>query len=144
MSQNVQTARQRFVKRGNTLKSQRLTLALEDGPLELELREVTAKRRTQLLKDCTTVNEDGDGGKVDQEKLVPAVLIACVYDAATGEPMFSEADRDLINGMSAAFIDEVFAPAAALSGLTKEAQEQLKGNSDATAAADSSSPSPAN
>lgn len=144
MTQTVQSSRQRFVKRGTALKSERLTITLEDGPLELELRELTSKRRTQLLKDCAIVNDDGDHRGIDQGKLIPAVLINCVFDAGSGDPLFTEADRDLIGGMSAAFLDEVFAPAAALSGLTSEAEEELKGNSDATAGADSSSPSPAN
>lgn len=135
--------RNRFVQRGTTLKTQRLTLTLPDGPLELELREVTADRRGDILDACARTNEDGENTGVDQKKLVPEVLIACVFDPETGAPMFTAADRELIGGMSASFIDEVFAPAAALSGLTNASQEELKGNSGATAGSASGSPSPA-
>ena len=144
MTEQMQSNRQRFVKRGTNLKSQRLTLTLDDGPLELELRELTAEGRDEMLQACARTNDEGENIGVDQSKLLPAVLIACVFDATTGQPLFTAADRELISGMSASFLDEVFTPAAALSGLTKESQEKLKGNSAATAGSASDSPSPAN
>ena len=101
----TQSNRSRFVKSGTSLKVQRLSLTLDDGPLELELRELTADGRDTLLESAAKVNDDGERTGVDQKKLVAAVLIACVFDPETGEPLFTPADRDLIGTMSASFVD---------------------------------------
>lgn len=136
--------RSRLFKKART-NTRRITIEDPEGPLELELRELDADGRGELLAGAMELNADGEPtGTVDQVKLVPAVLIACVYDPESGAPVFSAADRDAIGKMSATFVDRIFKPAAQLSALLNADHEEIVGNSAATAGSASGSPSPAN
>lgn len=138
--------RSRLFKKART-NTRRITIEDPEGPLELELRELSADGRGAVLEAATRISVDDDGEKtntVDQRKLVPAVLIACTFDPESGEPVFSDADRDAIGKMSSTFVDQIFKPAAELSALLESDHEDVKGNSDATPGSASGSPSPAN
>lgn len=136
------TLRNRIYKKAGTNKVP-LIINDDEGPLEFELRELSVDGRAAVLESATKADEDG-ARTVDQAQLIPAVLIACVYDPATGAPLFTEADREAIGQMSASFVDQLFKPAAKLSGLLDEDREEIAGNSGATKASASASPSPAN
>ena len=77
----------------------------------IEVRGMDGKERAKLLKGAAT------GGEINMEKWFPDLLIATVYDPATGEKVFEPADRDAINHKSGAAIAAIADVSARLSGL---------------------------
>jgi hypothetical protein len=76
--------------------------------------------RTKLVKLCTVDDQ------VDTEQLVPHTVIACTFDQATGEPLFTLGDYDTIADMPATEIDPMWEAAAELNGFTAEAAKTAK------------------
>ncbi len=109
----------------------------------VEVRGLTAGARGRLMLSATVVDED-DNRHVDPVKLGPALMIACIYDATTHLPLFTEADRDALLEMDADFQDKMIEPAARLSGLGKGATKVLEKNFATTMSASPSSILPEN
>lgn len=93
----------------------------------VEVRGLTGTQRAKLMKTGFDSR-----GVVDFEKLYPELLIASVFDPAGGEAVFSEADRDALNGKSGSALERVAQAAMRISGLSPEAAEQAEKNSGAT------------
>ena len=124
-----------------------LTLTGPSGPFDVEVRGLSAGAKGEIVNAATTVTTNDDGEAVSQTdavKLQGALLISCVFDPTSGQPLFGEADRDTLMAGNAAFVDQVFEVAARLSGLGKQANKVAEKNSDATGSSTSSSGSPAN
>lgn len=139
-------ARSRFI-RGGRRKSERLTITLEGEPLEVEVRALSAGVRGDLMTDCvkTGSGEDGEEAqRVDLGQMYPRLIIASLYDVDSGEPIFEEADLDVVRGLDASVFDPVIKVASRLSALGVDASKVMKGNSDATTGSGSASASPEN
>lgn len=90
----------------------------------VEVRGLTGTQRAKLMKTGFDAK-----GAVDFEKLYPELLVASVFDPETQQPVFTEADRDSLNGKSGAALERVAQAAMRLSGLSPEAAEQAEKNS---------------
>lgn len=92
--------------------------------VELEVRTMSAGKRSRMLQTCSL----GDG-TVDLDKLYPMLLVATVFDPATGERVFSEDDMELLQEKSAGAIEFVALQAMQMSGMTAKAvDEEGKGS----------------
>jgi hypothetical protein len=98
----------------------------------VEVRGLTGTQRAKLMKSGFDSR-----GAVDFERLYPELLIASVFDPASGEPVFTEADRDALNTKSGAALERVAQAAMRISGLSPEAQVEAEKNSDGTPSEDS-------
>jgi len=95
--------------------------------VEVEVRGLTGAQRARLMK--TSLDSKG---AVDFEKMFPELLITSTFEPGTGQPVFTEADRDALGGKSGAALDRIAQAAMRLSGLTPGAVEEAEKNSDAT------------
>lgn len=96
-----------------------VTLATGDV---VEARPLSLVARQKVVKECTV------DGEVATDRLIPAIVIACLYDPATGEPLFTIGDRDAIGEMPAEVVDPMWTAAAELNGLAPDAKEQAEKN----------------
>lgn len=102
---------------------------------EVEVRGLSGEKMFEVKKGATEMrkNEDGEDVEVqDQAKLYAALIIASVYDPASGEPVFKPEDRDAVMAKSFGPIDEVVTVAMRVSGLSKAEQKAIEKNSAAT------------
>ena len=104
-----------------------------DKPLVFEVRGMSSKERSKLLKSATR------DGEVQMEQWFPDLIIATVFDPETGEQVFERADRAALNAKSGAVISAIADVSARLSGLgdtdVQAAKEELSGetlNPDST------------
>jgi hypothetical protein len=95
--------------------------------LTLEVRGLTGSQRAKLMRTGFDAR-----GTADFEKLYPELIIASAFDPDGGEPVFTEADRDALNGKSGAALERIAQAAMRLSGLSPEAVEQAEKNSAPT------------
>ena len=100
-------------------RTKAVTLATGDV---VEARPLSLAQRSRVVKECT---EDGE---VQTELLIPAIVIACIYDPETGEPMFTLGDRDTIGELPAEVIDPMWTAAAELNGLAADAVKDAEKN----------------
>lgn len=105
----------------------RETVHVPEWDATVEVRGLNGTQRAKLMKTGFDAR-----GAVDFEKLYPELLIASTYDPETGQPVFTEADRDALNGKSGAALERLAQAAMRLSGLSPEAPAQAEKNSAAT------------
>lgn len=114
----TQTKRERLFARPRRTKE--VTLATGDV---VEVRPLSVSERTRLVKACTV------DGEVDTEKLIPELVIACVYETPDATaPMFTVGDREELAQMEASAIDPMWNAAAELNGLGAEAVKDAEKN----------------
>jgi hypothetical protein len=69
------------------------------------------------------------------------LLVKCLVDEA-GERIFKDTDAEALGKKNGAALDRLYDVAARLSGLSEDAQEEAKGNSDAAQSGSSTTSSP--
>lgn len=87
------------------------------------LRGMTAEQRAMMFEN----HSDPESGDLDTVALYPAVLVRCMYDPETNEPIFSEADIGPLNRKSAKVVERVANACLRLSGMTKEEESPAEG-----------------
>lgn len=111
------TARERlFAKAEGRTKD--VTLSTGDV---VQVRPLKLTARTKLVKACST-----ESGEVDTEKLIPHLVIACTFDPATGQPIFTAGDFEAIEQLPAVEVDPLWGAAAELNGFSQEAVKDAK------------------
>lgn len=122
------------------IKTERLEIP--DWGVEVEVRGLTGAGRARI-NAASTVRHVDDAGATslvkDEAILYPLLIIASVFDPATGTPVFGEADRDAIGGKSAGVLEDVAMAICRLSGITADAVTVIRKNSETTPSADSPS-----
>lgn len=94
----------------------------EWGGAQIEVRGMTGAERATFLAECF----DTTTGKPRFDRMYPEILIACAHDPATGEKVFTAADRDALNGKAAAATERVASVAMRLSGLDEATVKEGK------------------
>lgn len=94
---------------------------VEAWDVTVGVRSMDGNARANLIENFS----DADG-RMQFRKLYPELLIQCLFDPATGEPVFedTEADRQLIMSKSGAALDAVAKKAMEMSGLDAKAEER--------------------
>jgi len=91
--------------------------------VKILVRGLTGRQRAQLLQNAIDV-----AGRVDLARVLPELVIYCVYDPETKEQVFKPADRDMLLEKSGTVLERIATTAMRLSGLTQEALEEMKRN----------------
>lgn len=94
----------------------RESLEVPQWGVTLEIRTMTAHRRSQMLKAAAL-----DEGGVDLDVLYPMLVVSCVFDPETGEAVFTNDDMAGLQEKSAAAIELVATKAMEMSGMTAKA-----------------------
>jgi hypothetical protein len=103
------------------------SVTIPEWGVTVEVRGLTGTQRAKLMR--TGFDQQGT---VDFEKLYPELVIAATFDPATGEAVFTEADRDALNGKSSSALERLAQAAMRVAGMTAQAVEETEKNSDAT------------
>jgi hypothetical protein len=103
------------------LRSERVTIP--EWGVEVEVRGLTGTQRARLMRSGFDAS-----GTVDFERLYPELAIASTFDPDSGEAVFTEADRDALNGKSGSALERLAQAAMRVSGLSADATEQAAKN----------------
>jgi hypothetical protein len=111
-----------------------ITVKLDEEDVKIEVRGLTMKARGFLMTNSMITVGEGDEAveKADLAKIAPELVIECAYDPETGKQIFSEADREVLGGLAAAFLDPIITTASRLSGMTAADAKSAEGNSGKT------------
>jgi hypothetical protein len=102
--------------------------------VSVEVRGLSGEQRAQVVNAAR--REDGS---IDDGRIIVPLIIAATFDPDTKAQVFQKADRDTLETKNAAVLDEVAKVALRLSGLGDASSETLRGNSNGTPSADSTS-----
>lgn len=114
------------------------TVEVPEWGVEIELRSLSVRERQALLDQARALDDDADAAPI-----YARAIIACAYDPATGERVFTEGDMEALLDRSAAAVDRLAPAVMEVNGMTPEAVEAGKGASSSsgpTSATSSSSP----
>lgn len=95
---------------------QREIVKIEQWGLEVEVRGMSGAARAAIVQDAADNN-----GNVNFAKMMPEVVVTCVFDPQTGEQVFSADDKDLIMGKNGAALEKINTIAMRLSGFGADA-----------------------
>jgi hypothetical protein len=89
--------------------------------------------RASITQDAADNN-----GTINFGKMMPEIIVGCVFDPETGEQVFTADDRSLVMEKSGAALDKIVTLAMALSGFGEKAVDEAGKGSLSIASADSS------
>lgn len=102
--------------------SEKVTIPEWNG-IELEIRSLSGKERAALLQDAAN-----NGGKIDLGKMYPDLVILSSFDPASGERVFSLADRAAVADKNGGALERIAQVAMRLSGLDEASAKEAEGN----------------
>ena len=95
------------------------TIHVKEWDVDLLIKGMTAGERVTLMQSAY----DAKTEQVNMSKVYPDVVVACAHDPATGEPVFTDSDKDALMGKSSAAIERIADVGLRLSGIGKEEQD---------------------
>lgn len=110
-------------------------ITIPEWNVEILVKGMSAGERLHLQK----VSYDQATGQVHMEKMYPDIVVSCCHDPETGEPIFTDADKDAILSKSSAAVEKIAEVGLRLSGLGKDSQDEAGKDSSSTPSEDSSS-----
>ena len=97
---------------------------IEQWDATIEVRTMTGGQRAKAMQEAV----DPKTGEVNIGEIYPTILIASCFDPETNEQIFTEADRDELNGKNGAALEKLAQVAMTLSGLTGQSMEDIEKN----------------
>lgn len=113
--------------------SQREQLVVPEWNMTIEIRGMSGASRASITQDAADNN-----GTINFGKMMPEIIVGCVFDPETGEQVFTADDRALVMEKSGAALDKIVTLAMALSGFGEKAVDDAGKGSSLIASADSS------
>ena len=113
--------------------SQREQLVVPEWGMTIEIRGMSGASRASITQDAADNN-----GTINFGKMMPEIIVGCVFDPETGEQVFTADDRALVMEKSGAALDKIVTLAMALSGFGEKAVDDAGKGSLLMASADSS------
>jgi hypothetical protein len=110
------------------------TITVSEWDVDLLIKGMTAGERVTLMQNAYDPRTE----QVNMSKVYPDVVVACAHDPETGEPVFSDSDKDAILGKASAAIEKIADVGLRLSGIGKEAQDAAGKDSSSTPSDDTS------
>lgn len=110
-------------------------VSIPEWNVEILVKGMSAGERLHLQK----VSYDQKTGQVHMEKMYPDIVVSCCHDPQTGEPIFTDADKEAILSKSSAAVEKIAEVGLRLSGLGKDSQDEAGKDSSSTPSDDSSS-----
>lgn len=89
----------------------------------IEMRSISGRKRCEMRKNLTSNN-----GMIDDAKLYQQILINCAFDPETGEPIFTEADKDAILEKNGAVLESLAIVGMKLSGMSQDSIDDAEKN----------------
>lgn len=99
--------------------TQRELVKIDEWGVEVEIRGMSGAARAAISQDAANNN-----GNIDMRRMMPEIVVQCVYDPETGERVFDGADKDIVMGKSGAALDKIVAAAMRLSGFGEKAVDE--------------------
>lgn len=96
-------------------------MEIKEWGVKVEVRTMTARQRARVMENAI----DPVTGKSSISVIYPEIAIACVFDPESGEPVFTNDDKDALLEKSGAVLEKIASKAMTLSGLTEEASASL-------------------
>jgi len=96
-------------------------MEIKEWGVKVEIRTMTARQRARVMENAI----DPVTGKSSISIIYPEIAIACVFDPESGEPVFTNDDKDALLEKSGAVLEKIASKAMTLSGLTEEASASL-------------------
>ena len=96
-------------------------MEIKEWGVKVEVRTMTARQRARVMENAI----DPITGKSSISIIYPEIAIACVFDPESGEPVFTNDDKDALLEKSGAVLEKIASKAMTLSGLTEEASASL-------------------
>ncbi len=121
------------IKEAKDIKKE--TIPVPEWKVKVEVRSMTGAARAEMLDHVAS--KDGFVFR----KLYPDILVACLYDPETGQPLFVDADKDWLMQKSGGPIEMLANEAVKLSGLTPDAIGAIEKNSNSSTLKDDSTSS---
>ena len=98
---------------------------VQEWGVDIEIRGMSGAARAQMTQSAA----DNDGG-INYIKMMPNVVIGCVFDPETGERVFNDNDHEIVMEKSGSALDDIVKVAMRLSGFGEKAVDEAgKGSS---------------
>lgn len=111
------------------------TAMIKEWNVEVLVRGMSAGDRITLMQNAY----DHDTGQVNMAAVYPDVVVSCLIDPETGEPVFTADDKSLLMSKSSAAIEQIAAIGLRLSGIGQGEQDAAGKDSSSIPSDDSSS-----
>lgn len=110
------------------------TIHVKEWDVELLVKGMSAGERILLMQNAY----DQKTQQVNMAAVYPDVVVSCVIDPDTKEPLFTPADKDALMAKSSAAIETIASVGLRLSGIGQEQQDSAGKDSLSTPSDDSS------
>lgn len=110
-------------------------VTIPEWGVEVVVRGMSAGDRITLMQNAF----DQTTQQVNMAIVYPDVVVACTFDPATDEPVFTNADKDAILAKSSAAVERLANVGLRLSGIGKDEQDEAGKDFSSTPNAGSSS-----
>ena len=113
---------------------QREIVKIDQWGVEVEVRGMSGAARAAIVQDAADNN-----GNVNFAKMMPEVVIGCVFDPLAGEQVFDSEDKESIMSKNGAALEKINTVAMRLSGFGADAIDAAGKDSSSTQNGGSSS-----
>lgn len=107
--------------------------------VKMAIRGMDGTTRAAMVKKFMSNDAESD-----IDNLYPSLLIACCFDAETGEQLFTEEHKTAINQKNGVVVERIAMACMRIAGLSKDSVEEGKDDSTETTPSDSSTSSSPN
>ena len=131
-------ARDRFLAQKGRFREEKVVVQGindDEGELTVILREMSAAQRADVIESSF----DAQSQTLSWTTLYPMMLIACVFDADDGSPIFQPGDEATILALPARPVEQLATAAMLMSGIDEKAVDRAGKGSSKTRNDDSSS-----
>lgn len=111
------------------------TLRIPEWDVEVLIKGMSAGDRITLMQNAY----DQKTQQVNMAAVYPDVVVSCVHDPETGDPVFTDNDKTAILAKSSAAVEKIADVGLRLSGIGKDADDAAGKDSSPTPNEDSSS-----
>lgn len=111
------------------------TVEIPEWNVTLLVKGMSAGDRITLMQNAF----DQKTQQVNMAAVYPDVVVSCVYDPETGEPVFTDADKAAILSKASAAVEKIADVGLRLSGIGKDSDDAAGKDSSSTPKDDSSS-----
>lgn len=109
------------------------TVTIPEWDVELLVKGMSAGDRISLMQSAY----DQKTQQVNMAAVYPDVVVSCVFDPKTGDPVFTDADKTAILAKSSAAVEKIADVGLRLSGIGKDADDAAGKDSSSTPSDDS-------
>ena len=114
--------REKFLEQASVYRKKQVDI---EGIGAVEIREPSAKRRSDIYKEATVVKGTGRDQQTisDPGKLSAYAIIFMAVDVETGKPVFDKADLDTLLNLPSTIFDKLAKPALEFLGEDEDAEK---------------------